>query len=116
MSIKRIVANISSDQIGIAEAFYGDLLGMKIVMNFGWIITFEAESRVAPQISVATEGGSGTLVPDFSIEVDDIDDVYRRMQSKGCKIEYGPVVEPWGVKRFYVRDPFGRLLNILAHG
>ena len=28
----------------------------------------------------------------------------------------GPVNEPWGVRRFYVRDPFGRLLNILTHG
>lgn len=23
--------------------------------------------------------------------------------------------EPWGVRRFFVRDPFGRLLNILEH-
>ena len=30
-------------------------------------------------------------------------------------IEYGPAREPWGVRRFYVRDPFGRLVNILAH-
>ncbi|RVB32138.1 glyoxalase, partial [Mesorhizobium sp. M7A.F.Ca.CA.004.05.1.1] len=22
---------------------------------------------------------------------------------------------PWGVRRFYVRDPFGRLVNILSH-
>ncbi|RRJ67333.1 hypothetical protein EHV15_01020 [Paenibacillus oralis] len=22
--------------------------------------------------------------------------------------------EPWGVRRFYVRDPFGNLVNILA--
>ncbi|HYN27676.1 MAG TPA: glyoxalase, partial [Burkholderiales bacterium] len=23
--------------------------------------------------------------------------------------------EPWGVRRFYVRDPFGKLINILQH-
>ena len=31
------------------------------------------------------------------------------------RVEYGPVTEPWGVRRFYVRDAFGRLHNILSH-
>ena len=31
-----------------------------------------------------------------------------------ANIEYGPVDEPWSVQRFYVRDPFGSLVNILA--
>jgi catechol 2,3-dioxygenase-like lactoylglutathione lyase family enzyme len=61
---------------------------------------------------VATEGGSGTPVPDLSIEVDDLTEVHRRMQIAGFTIEYGPVTEPWGVTRFYVRDPFGRLVNV----
>jgi len=30
-------------------------------------------------------------------------------------VEYGPRSEPWQVRRFYVRDPLGRLINILAH-
>ena len=33
------------------------------------------------------------------------------MQAAGLKIEYGPVTEPWGVTRFYVRDPFERLVR-----
>ncbi len=33
----------------------------------------------------------------------------------GFAIEYGPADEPCGVRRFYVRDPFGRIVNILAH-
>ena len=70
---------------------------------------------MAPQISVASEGGSGTPVPDLSIEVDDVSEVCRRMQAAGFKIEYGPATEPWGVMRFYVRDPFGRLINVLEH-
>ena len=71
---------------------------------------------MAPQVSVATEGGSGTPVPDISIEVDDLDEVERRVREAGLVIEYGPTSEPWGVRRFYVRDPLGRLVNILRHG
>jgi catechol 2,3-dioxygenase-like lactoylglutathione lyase family enzyme len=115
MAVKRIVANIAADRLDAAEAFYGDALGMKVVMDFGWIRTFSSDASVAPQISVASEGGSGTEVPDFSIEVDDISDVHRRMRAAGFEVEYGPVTEPWGVTRFYVRDPFGRLVNILQH-
>jgi catechol 2,3-dioxygenase-like lactoylglutathione lyase family enzyme len=56
-----------------------------------------------------------TPTPDLSIEVDDVDAAFERMKRAGFPIEYGPVDEPWGVRRFYVRDPFGKLINILAH-
>jgi len=115
MAVIRIVANIAANQFDAAKAFYGDALGMDIVMNLGWIMTFAAEGSMAPQISVAIEGGSGTPVPDLSVEVDDLSEVHRRMQAGGFKIEYGPTTEPWGVMRFYVRDPFGRLINVLEH-
>jgi len=115
MAVRRIVPNVAADRIDAANAFYGNALGMQVVMNLGWIVTFAAVGDMTPQISVATEGGSGTAVPDLSIEVDDVSDVYRKMQREGFDIEYGPVIEPWGVKRFYVRDPFGRLVNILEH-
>ena len=84
-------------------------------MDLGWITTFAADGIMAPQISVATEGGSGTTVPDLSIEVDNLSDVHRGVQAAGLEIEYGPVAEPWGVTRFFVRDPFRRLVNILEH-
>ncbi len=61
------------------------------------------------------EGGSGTPVPDISIEVDDLEAVHRRAVAAGYLITYGPVKEPWGVVRFFLRDPFGRLVNILTH-
>jgi uncharacterized glyoxalase superfamily protein PhnB len=54
-------------------------------------------------------------VPDLSIEVDDLDAALEGMKKAGFAIEYGPADEPWGVRRFYVRDPFGKLVNILSH-
>ena len=39
----------------------------------------------------------------------------RRVEDSGFPIEYGPVSEPWGVRRIYVRDPLGKLVNILQH-
>jgi catechol 2,3-dioxygenase-like lactoylglutathione lyase family enzyme len=54
-------------------------------------------------------------VPDLSIEVDDLDAAIARVKKAKVPIEYGPTSEPWGVRRFFVRDPFGKLLNILVH-
>jgi catechol 2,3-dioxygenase-like lactoylglutathione lyase family enzyme len=115
MAVKRIVANIAAARLGDARDFYTDILGLRVAMDLGWIITFAADEVAPPQISIASEGGSGTPVPDLSIEVDDIEEVHRRIVAAGLAVEYGPVDEPWGVRRFYVRDPFGRLLNILTH-
>ncbi|TFZ43056.1 glyoxalase [Stenotrophomonas maltophilia] len=115
MAVKRIVANIATPDPSRAAAFYGDLLGMPVVMDHGWIITHGGAGSALAQVSFASEGGSGTAVPDLSIEVDNLQEVLDRMRAAGIPLEYGPADEPWGVRRFYVRDPFGRLLNILAH-
>lgn len=115
MAVKRIVANIAAADVGNARAFYADILGLQVVMDLGWIVTFAGDAPAAPQLSVAREGGSGTPVPDLSIEVDDLADIHRRVVAAGVAVEYGVVDEPWGVRRFFVRDPFGRLVNILEH-
>lgn len=115
MAVRRVVANIAAADVRAARAFYGDLLGMEIVMDHGWIVTFAGSGQMVPQLSIASEGGSGTPVPDLSIEVDNLDEVEERMRASGGVFEYGPAVEPWGVRRFFVRDPFGRLVNILGH-
>lgn len=115
MTVKRIVANIECSRPMDARSFYGDILGLEVVMDHGWIVTFASDGKPTAQVSFASEGGSGTPVPDLSVEVDNLDEVHTRMLEAGIAIEYGPASEPWGVRRFYVRDPFGRLLNILAH-
>jgi uncharacterized glyoxalase superfamily protein PhnB len=115
MTVLRIVPNLHAVDPASARVFYGDLLGLDIVMDHGWIITFASKAPTVPQISIASEGGSGTLVPDLSIEVDDVDQIYHRAQSMQFDIVYDLTDEPWGVRRFYVRDPFGKTVNILSH-
>lgn len=115
MKVKRIVANVNTADVAAAERFYRDVLGLELFMDHGWIRTYGSDEEMGVQISFATQGGSGTITPDLSIEVDDVDAAFARMEQAGFTIEYGPVDEPWGVRRFYVRDPFGKLVNILAH-
>ena len=115
MQVKRIVANIAAENVTAAKLFYQDILGLEVLMDHGWIATYGSSQKMNLQVSIASEGGSGTPVPDLSIEVDDLDSALQRMRKAKVAIEYGPANEPWGVRRFYVRDPFGRLVNILTH-
>jgi catechol 2,3-dioxygenase-like lactoylglutathione lyase family enzyme len=115
MKVKRIVANIETQDIMAAKYFYQDVLGLDLLMDHGWIGTYGSREEMSIQISFASQGGSNTPTPDLSIEVDDVDTAFEGMKRAGFSIEYGPVDEPWGVRRFYVRDPFGKLVNILAH-
>ena len=115
MKVKRIVSNVAASNPDDAKAFYESIFGLELVMDHGWIKIYSSGEKMTTQISVASEGGSGTSVPDLSIEVDDLDTALSRVRAENIEIEYGPASEPWGVRRFYVRDPFGKLINVLQH-
>jgi catechol 2,3-dioxygenase-like lactoylglutathione lyase family enzyme len=115
MKVMRIVSNVAAINTDEAKVFYESILGLSLIMDHGWIKTYSSDIEMTVQISVASEGGSGTTVPDLSIEVDDLDTALNRMIAENINIEYGPVSEPWGVRRFFVRDPFGKLVNVLMH-
>jgi len=116
MAVKRIVANVAADAAGDVAAFYAELFDLEVAMDFGWIVTLVSGETATVQMSVASEGGSGTPVPDMSIEVDDVDAVHARAEARGAEIVYALTDEPWGVRRFYLRDPAGKLVNVLSHG
>jgi catechol 2,3-dioxygenase-like lactoylglutathione lyase family enzyme len=115
MKVKRIVANIATEDVAKAKRFYGDILGLDVLMDHGWLATYGSDAKMTVQVGIATEGGSGTPVPDLSIEVDDVEEAVARMKKARIRIEYGPADEPWNVRRFFVRDPFGKLVNVLMH-
>lgn len=115
MKVKRIIANIAAPEPSDVDAFYQGVLGLEVTMDHGWIRTYAGSAQMPVQISFANQGGSDTPVPDISIEVDDLDEALSRVIKANISLEYGLVSEPWGVRRFYVRDPLGKLINILKH-
>jgi predicted enzyme related to lactoylglutathione lyase len=115
MAVRRIVPNVQGDDPARGKAFYRDLFDLELAMDHGWIVTFAGDATTTPQISVAQHGGSGAPFADISIEVDNLEDVLARAKAQGCAIEYGHANEPWGVRRFFLRDPFGRMINVLQH-
>ena len=45
----------------------------------------------------------------------DVDDVHARAVSRGFKVVYPVTNEPWGVRRFFVTDPNGTIINVMCH-
>lgn len=96
-------------------AFYQAMFDLEIAMDMGWIVTLRGTTEAPVQLSIASEGGSGTPVPHLSIEVDDVETVLARATDLAAPIPYPLTDEPWGVRRFFVTDPSGRIVNVLQH-
>jgi predicted enzyme related to lactoylglutathione lyase len=115
MAVKRIVPDLHSDDPAASRAFYEYVLGLELAMDLGWITTFAAPGNPELQLSVLRQDASATVQPDVSIEVDDVDAAHAAAVRMGCEIVHPLTDEPWGVRRFFVRDPSGTVLNVLSH-
>lgn len=67
MKVKRIMSNTATSDLEQAAAFYGDILGLKVLMDHGWFRIYGSDEQMTVQVSFGSEGGSGTSVPDLSI-------------------------------------------------
>ena len=115
MNIRRVVPDIRSKQMDQSRAFYVDFLGFNVGMDMDFMTTFVSPSNPTSQISVLRDDGSSALLPNVSIEVEDVDKVYADATDRGLEIAYPLTDEPWGVRRFFVVDPSGTVLNIMSH-
>ncbi|MHC0431932.1 VOC family protein [Streptomyces sp. O3] len=114
MTARRIVPNVRSDAPRESAEFYG-LLGFAEVMDLGWITTLAAPENPSAQISFIREDKTAPVPPDLSVEVDDVDAVYAVVRATGAEIVHPLTDEEWGVRRFFVRDPGGLVVNVLSH-
>ena len=115
MPVRRIVPNFGSADPGANHEFYGEVLGLEAVMDLGWIVTLADPGNPTAQLSLMREDATAPVRPDVSVEVDDVDAAHAAAQRLGCEIVHPLTTEEWGVRRFFVRDPNGQVLNVLSH-
>jgi catechol 2,3-dioxygenase-like lactoylglutathione lyase family enzyme len=115
MGVRRVVPDLASGDLGAAKDFYANVLGLHPVMDHGWIVTLADRRRPDAQISLMTHDETAPVIPDASIEVDDVDASYAAAIQNGAEIVHPLTDEPWGVRRFFVRDPDGHVMNVLSH-
>ncbi|HJZ27449.1 MAG TPA: VOC family protein [Streptosporangiaceae bacterium] len=88
-----------------AKGFYGDLLGLRPVMDHGWIVTLADPGRPGAQISLMTHDATAPVIPDVSVQVDDVDACHAAAVQAGAQIACPLTLEPWDVRRFFAPDP-----------
>ncbi len=113
MAVTRIIANLTApNPIALAE-FYQEAFKLSLTFEMGWIAFLGANTTQRIELHTASEGGSGTELPVISIGVDDLDATEAAVRAAGAEVVYGPVAEPWGLRRFFFRDPAGNLVNVV---
>ncbi|RPE36864.1 TetR family transcriptional regulator [Kitasatospora cineracea] len=115
--VRRVVPNVKVAGEGAQRAnreFYGRL-GLAEVMNHGWIMTLAAPAVPAAQVSFAVRDATAPVLPDLSVEVADVDAAHTAMLAAGAEVVHPLSDEEWGVRRFFVRDPNGLVVNVLGH-
>ena len=117
MTVKRIMPDLATPATEASRRFYADVLDLVPVMDLGWIVTLAGRNGAAPspQVSLMTHDATAPVVPALSIEVDDVDAAHAAAVGAGAEIVHPLTDEPWGVRRFFVRDPAGHVVNVLAH-
>jgi catechol 2,3-dioxygenase-like lactoylglutathione lyase family enzyme len=113
VSAKRVVPNLKTDRPGETCAFYTELLGLDVAMDQGWVATLVSPVNPAAQVTIVS--GDDPAAPGITVEVDDVDAMHARAAAQGRDIFYPLRTEPWGVRRFMVRDPAGTVVNVLSH-
>jgi uncharacterized glyoxalase superfamily protein PhnB len=115
VGVRRVVPNLFEDDPAAAREFYTGLFGFDIAMDMGWIATLASRENRGAQISIFERDAEPGRDPFVSIEVDDVDAVHARALALGNDVIYELRDEDWGVRRFMLRDPGGRVVNVLSH-
>ncbi|WP_246835492.1 VOC family protein [Micromonospora sp. MH33] len=115
MTIKRTMPDLATEDIATATAFYVEVLGFEVVMDMGWIVTLSDRTNPKAQLSLMTHDATAPVIPDVSVEVDDVDAAHQAARNAGAEIVHPLTDEPWGVRRFFMRDPNGKVINVLTH-
>ena len=114
MAVKRIKPNIRSERFEESRAFYNGVIGLGGGDGLDWILFFGTEQREV-QLSVMKLDIKAGIHPDVSIEVDDVAEVHARAVAAGAEIVYPLTDEEWGLRRFFIRDPNGAVINVTQH-
>ena len=114
MTVRRVVPIITVSEIAAAVETYRRILGLREVMNHGWIVTL-ADDQLRNQVSLMTKDATAAVNPTVSIEVDDVDAAYDAAIAAGLQIVHPLSDEEWGVRRFFFADPSGNVVNVLSH-
>lgn len=112
---------VMTDRLAECRAFWVDRLGFSVAFEASWILVLSSGGAGRLVAFMTTDhpstpphrerfGGEGLLL---TLEVEDVDAEHARLAALGIVAEHGPQDEPWGQRRFLLRDPAGVWVDVV---
>ena len=119
MEIRRAIPVVATDDLETARDFYSGFLGFELAMDERGFRMFRSPSNPTAQVITASRMGETmdprVLAVKMSVEVSDVDAAYAEAERRELRIVYPITDEPWGIRRFFVEDPDGNVINVAMH-
>ena len=115
MILRRIVPNLNVDDATTGHDFYEEFLGLRKEFDMGWVASFRSPANPSVQVSLVSGDPTAPEPSMLSVNVADVDAAYAEARRRGYEIVHPLTHEPWGVRRFFVRDPNGVVVNVVGH-
>jgi catechol 2,3-dioxygenase-like lactoylglutathione lyase family enzyme len=119
VTIRRAIPNMPVEDLAVSRVFYADFLGFDVAMDEPGFTMFASPSVRTTQITIADKHNPGQdrgiSEAQISVEVEDVDALHEEAVRRGLEIVYPLTDEPWGVRRFFVKDPDGTVINVAQH-
>ncbi len=88
------------------KALYKETLGLPVTQENENFVMFDTRLTKGPPLSRSTV--------EVHFEVNDVDEVYSSLKSKGLKFEEPPANRPWGTRSAGFKDPEGYVVEIVG--
>lgn len=112
----RTICYATTDDVEAARAFYTNVLGMTEAMSDP-ILGLVSPANPTAQVLVPPTGFEHPS-PSFGVDLgqpEAVNAAHAAAVERGLRVVYPLTDEPWGVRRFFVEDPGGTIVNVLAH-
>ena len=116
MGVSRIVPYADGDDLAASREFYVEVLGLEVGMEDP-VLGLNSPVNPTAQVIIPPPGMENPQ-PRFGVDVGDaeaVDAAHAEAMRRGLRVVYPLTDEPWGVRRFFVEDPGGTIVNVLAH-
>jgi catechol 2,3-dioxygenase-like lactoylglutathione lyase family enzyme len=112
----RVIPYADGKDLDASRAFYTDVLGFEVAMEDP-VLGLASPANRSAQVLVPPAGFDDPQ-PRFGIDLgvpEAVDAAHAAAVRRGLRVVYALRDEPWGVRRFFVEDPSGTIVNVLAH-
>jgi catechol 2,3-dioxygenase-like lactoylglutathione lyase family enzyme len=120
----KLNAGIITTKLAESKAFYTGMLGFGVTFENEFYLLLHTPDRSdeisfllpdhASQQPLFHKGFKGEGVY-LTIEVDDVDSLYKELKKKGAEIKIDLRDEPWGDRHFAISDPNGVNIDIVKY-